>query len=102
MAVNTSRSMNAELQQGVIDGGYIQLCPNWSTEANPQDERLAWPTYQQAERHTENSTQKVPSIDNSIVTQARHRAEGDLRSHPGAAVRPTQVNTGIYNSSVRR
>lgn len=55
MAVNASRSMNAELEQGVVDGRYIQLHPQWQNAANPPTERMSWPTYQQAERHREST-----------------------------------------------
>lgn len=53
MAVNVSRSMNEELRQGLRDGKYIHLSPDWGVNANPPVERLSWPTFQRAERHTE-------------------------------------------------
>jgi hypothetical protein len=50
MAVNESRSMNAEFSQGSIDCTYIQLAPNRGgiVEHVPYD-RLTWPRYQHAE-----------------------------------------------------
>lgn len=94
MAVNESRSMNAELQQGLIDGRYIQLAPNWSVNANPPTERMEWPTYQRAERHRTQNVRQVSSVDNHIVSVARdqHAVEaGHSQPH-------TWVDRGIYNS----
>jgi hypothetical protein len=51
MAVNASRNMNAELEQGAKDGRYIMLNPMWSTNTPAPVERMAWPTYARAERH---------------------------------------------------
>ena len=54
MAVNASRNMNAELEQGLRDGSYMQLHPGWGGESmrNPAIERMSWPTYKhQVERH---------------------------------------------------
>ncbi len=55
MAVNDSRSMNADFHQGVIDRSYIQLCPDRGVVENPPVDRLAWPTYRAAERFIDNS-----------------------------------------------
>jgi hypothetical protein len=51
MAVNNSESMNMEFAQGSIDRTYIQLTPDRKNVENPPVERLAWPTYSQAEKH---------------------------------------------------
>lgn len=53
MAVNVSRSMRTELEQGLRDGKYMHLSPDWSVNANPPVERLSWPTYRQVEQHDE-------------------------------------------------
>lgn len=53
MAVNTSRDMRQELEQGIRDGKYMQLSPDWGVCANPSVEKLSWPTYQRVERHAE-------------------------------------------------
>lgn len=53
MAVNSSRNMRAELEQGLRDGTYMQLNPDWSINANPDVDRLTWPTYRQVEQHKE-------------------------------------------------
>lgn len=55
MAVNASRSMNASLEQGLIDGRYMQLNPGWENAANPSVDRLSWPTYRQVEQHKEST-----------------------------------------------
>lgn len=53
MAVNTSRNMREELEQGLRDGKYIHLSPDWGVNTNPPLDRMSWPTYRQAERHDE-------------------------------------------------
>ena len=54
MAINQSRNMTTELEQGFVDGSYIHLTPDWGGEGiQPRWERLDWPTYGQAERHPE-------------------------------------------------
>ncbi len=55
MAVNNSRSMNADFHQGVIDRSYIQLTPDRGVVENPPVDRLTWPTYRHAEMHIDNS-----------------------------------------------
>jgi hypothetical protein len=62
MAVNNSRSMNAEFHQGHIDRSYIQLTPDRGNVEHPPVERLLWPTYGQAELHAES-----PFIEAHIV-----------------------------------
>jgi hypothetical protein len=54
MAKNESRSMGQEFAQGCVDETYIQLTPDrGGVVENPPIERLAWPTYGQAEQHIE-------------------------------------------------
>lgn len=53
MAVNDSRSMNADFEQGMIDNTYIQLAPNRQSVEIMPVERMEWPNYIQAERHDE-------------------------------------------------
>lgn len=57
MAINASRRMNEELEQGIIDGRYMQLEPGWGPvpTANPPVERLSWPTYKRVEAHREST-----------------------------------------------
>jgi hypothetical protein len=56
MAVNDSRSMNADFHQGVVDRSYIQLTPDRGGEVeNPPIERLAWPHYGSAEKYEDHS-----------------------------------------------
>jgi hypothetical protein len=51
MAVNESRSMNAEFHQGCIDESYIQLAPDRGGVPSVMPvEKLAWPTYRNAEK----------------------------------------------------
>ena len=51
MAVNSERSMIADLHQGITDNSYMQLCPGRGCVENPPLERLSWPTYAQVEKH---------------------------------------------------
>lgn len=53
MAVNTSRNMHEELEQGLRDGKYMHLAPDWGVNTNPPVNRLSWPTYRQVEQHAE-------------------------------------------------
>jgi hypothetical protein len=55
MAVNRSRDMFTELHTGVVEGSYMQLCPDWggAPVAESRTERLTWPTYRQVEQHAE-------------------------------------------------
>jgi hypothetical protein len=43
--------MRAELEQGVIDGTYMQLHPGWGgVVEHHEDDRLRWPTYARVEQ----------------------------------------------------
>lgn len=53
MAVNDTRSMNADFEQGSIDCTYIQLAPNRGAVENPPLERRTWPQFQHAEQWPE-------------------------------------------------
>ena len=69
MAVNDSRSMNADFHQGTIDSTYIQLSPGWSNLANPPTERLTWPRYTHVEEWSD------PPFFEAHVIQARQPVE---------------------------
>jgi hypothetical protein len=101
MAKNETRSMNAELHQGLIDGRYMQLAPGWSLDQNPpQTERLDWPTYEQVENHrTPGTFRVVPSTDNTLIQTAKQRHGVFLSAHPQG--RATQVDPGAYHGDVR-
>ena len=52
MAVNSSRSMNQDFDQGTVDSSYISIVPDrGGVLGSVPTERLSWPTYQQAEQH---------------------------------------------------
>lgn len=52
MAVNQSRSMSAEFSQGTIDSSFISIMPDrGGVVGSVPTERLAWPSYGQAEQH---------------------------------------------------
>jgi len=93
MAVNESRSMIAELNQGLLDGRYMQLAPNWSVDENPPTERMDWPTYRQVDRHQTENVRQVPTVDNQVVQVARHRQGVEMSPYPS---RHTYVDRDIY------
>ena len=77
MAVNVSRSMNEELEQGLRDGKYMQLAPGWGVNSNPPVERLSWPTYRQVEKHDDcgcyhEITPREAGPSGGIYTVPRH------------------------------
>ena len=51
MAVNDSRSMIADLHEGITDNSYMHLTPDRGNVENPPLERMTWPTYAQVEKH---------------------------------------------------
>ena len=56
MAVNDTRSMNLDFNQGCIDRTYIQLTPDrGGVVENPPVDRLEWPTYAHAEQHIDHA-----------------------------------------------
>ena len=69
MAVNDSRSMNAEFSQGTIDQTYIQLTPNRDVVENPPTERYEWPQFRNVDRWPES-----PFIE-SHIKRAPHPRE---------------------------
>jgi hypothetical protein len=61
MAINQSRDMTTELHQGIIDGSYMSITPDWGgAPVNPEWERMAWPTYQQVEQHRDDPFDEHP------------------------------------------
>lgn len=79
MAVNTSRSMNEELRQGLRDGKYMHLAPDWGLNSNPPLERLDWPTYKQVEQHDgcdcyDQITPREAAPSGDIYTVPRHQS----------------------------
>lgn len=100
MAVNTSRSMIAELQEGVTDGRYMKLAPNWNTESTaPQFERLDWPGYGRVERHEANAGWLVSSPEASAVMDAKHRNAVDHDYNPVSGTRETLMDPDAYKFS---
>lgn len=96
MAVNESRDMNAELQQGVIDGRYQMLAPNWSLgTTEPEWERLGWPQYGQTVRPNHMNRTLVHSDDRLLVERSAARVARDTANHAG--VRHTHVSPGAYH-----
>ena len=51
MAVNDTRSMVGDFQQGNIDSTYMQLTPDRGNVENPPIARMTWPTYRRVELH---------------------------------------------------
>lgn len=56
MGVVQNRSMLEDFSQGIVDRSYIQLMPDrGGIIENPPIDRLAWPTYANAERFRDDS-----------------------------------------------
>lgn len=55
MAVNDTRSMNAEFSQGGVDNTYIQLTPNRGCVENPPLERIGQPQFRNVDRWIDHS-----------------------------------------------
>ena len=61
MAINQSRNMTTELEQGIVDASYMHVAPDWGgTGVQPRWERMGWPTYQQVEQHREHPFEDHP------------------------------------------
>lgn len=100
MAVNTSRSMTAELNEGVTDGRYMKLAPNWNTESTaPQYERLDWPGYGRVERGEVSAGWLVDSRERSAVADAKQRAAIDHDYNPVSGSRETLMDPDAYKFS---
>jgi hypothetical protein len=84
MAVNRSRDMNAELQQGIIDSSYISITPDRDCVENPQLDRLEWPQYAHAEMWPNRSMRP------SNVQRAARPAEF-TKTHQNGTLRPAQT-----------
>lgn len=51
MAVNQSRDLKSEFNEGVVDSSFIKLAPNrGGVVEDVNAERLSWPTYRLAEQ----------------------------------------------------
>lgn len=80
MAVNESRSMNAEFHQGGVDNTYIQLNPNRGgvISVTPA-ERATWPTYGQAEQHIDHPAWEVIADRIPLPRERKTASSGDFR-----------------------
>lgn len=79
MAVNDSRSMNLELQQGSIDRTYIQLTPNRAVVENPPVERTEWPMYRNVELWPESPFLESHVRRSAHPREVRTTGDGDTR-----------------------
>ena len=79
MAVNSSRSMNLDFHQGVIDRSYIELTPNRGVVENPPLDRLGWPTYAHAELHIDNSHVEAAIVQATRPVESYKNQFGDAR-----------------------
>jgi len=90
--------MNEELQQGLIDGRYQMLCPNWSLDTTvPQYERMDWPAYAHVERPTRGNRTPLGTRDSYLVEHDKARVAQDMANHPGGNARHTHTDTGAYH-----
>lgn len=79
MAVNDSRSMNADFHQGGIDNTYIQLTPNRGNPENPPIERFSQPQYRQAEQHSESPFYESALRRTTLPVENKARYGSDQR-----------------------
>lgn len=80
MAVNESRSMNADFSQGCIDETYIQLMPDrGGVPSIAPVERLTWPTYAQAEKHADHPFWEAMAHRLPLPRERKTRDSGDIR-----------------------
>lgn len=79
MAVNASRSMNLEFQQGSIDQTYIQIAPNRGVVENLPTERLEWPQYANAERWPESPFIEANIRRAPLPREVKTTGDGDSR-----------------------
>ena len=80
MAINNTRSMNADMHQGVIDRTYIQLTPDRGVVENPPIERLAWPTYANAERFADDPHIESRILRSMLPHEIKTTGDGDTRA----------------------
>lgn len=81
MAVNESRSMSGEFHQGCIDKSYIQLGggDRGGVQSVVPIERLAWPTYAQAERLADHPFWEAIAGRLPLPRERKTVDSGDLR-----------------------
>jgi hypothetical protein len=79
MAVNQSRSMNADFTQGSIDNTYIQLAPNRGVPENLPIERLDWPQYRNAEKWPESPFLESHVRRAPLPREIKTTGDGDSR-----------------------
>lgn len=79
MAVNDSRSMNADFQQGSIDSTYIQLTPGRAVVEIVPVERMYWPQYGQAEKHQESPFFEAHVRKSTHPHEVKTTYGGDIR-----------------------
>lgn len=89
MAQNRTRDLNAELQQGTIDGSYIQLAPNrGGVVGDPGFDKVSWPSYRQAEMNVPPTMEEafgcgVSTVD-AIHAGVRHAGARGVRHGLGS------------------
>jgi hypothetical protein len=79
MAVNQSRSMNLDFQQGSIDCTYIQIAPNRGNVENLPTERMDWPQYRNAEKWPESPFFEANVRRASHPREIKTSGDGDTR-----------------------
>lgn len=80
MAVNDSRSMNADFHQGGLDRTFIQLAPDRGNVENPPIERLQWPTYARAETLVDPAFWEAHANRAHLPREIKTTGDGDTRS----------------------
>ena len=103
MAVNSSRSMNADFDQGTIDNTYIQLTPNRGATREPTDRalRLAAVPQRRASGQSPPSWRPTSHARRCTRVRSRRRATATAVSEMATARRTSafQAGTGVEPES---
>jgi hypothetical protein len=79
MAVNASRSMDLEFNQGSIDNTYIQLTPNRGCVENAPVERYSWPRYEHVDEWPESPFLESHVRRSGLPRELKTTGDGDTR-----------------------
>jgi hypothetical protein len=80
MAVNNTRSMNADLHQGCVDSTYISLTPHRGNVENPPIERMTWPQYGNAEKWADDPHIEAHISRSVLPREIKTTGDGDTRA----------------------
>jgi hypothetical protein len=80
MAVNSSRSMNADFHQGTVDRTFMQLTPNRGNVENVPIERYAWPLFKNVDKFGESPHLEAHIRHSVHPREIKSSGDGDTRA----------------------